>query len=260
MVADHRQGGTVGPRKRSELNTAVLLGLIICLALGLRLFHLGHQELRGDEAFDALFSAQGVDAILEQLQTTQPYPPLFHVALHYWLGQVGQSEVTQRLPAVLSGVLLVPLAYQLARLTLGRTTGIIAALLVAVNPFYIWHAQDGRMYSLLAMLSLASMWLGLLLLQRRSRLGIGFAYWAVTVMALLTHYFAVWVVLAENVAALLVIWKQEDRWRLIRRWVVWQVLVVMALVPWLLFASGLLTSHASTWIPPSARWRCSGAP
>ena len=186
MLAGHNPESAVVPRKRPERNTFVILGVIICLALGLRLFQLSHQELRGDEAFDALFSSQGVSAILDQLRTNQPYPPLFHVALHYWLGQVGQSEVMQRLPAVISGVLLVPLAYQLARLTLGRTTGITAALLVAVNPFYIWHAQDGRMYSLLALLSMASIWLGLLLLQRRSSREIGLAYWAVTVMALYT--------------------------------------------------------------------------
>ena len=106
-------------------------------------FGLGHQELRGDEAFDALFAAQPVSVILGQLQIEQPYPPLFHV----------------------------------------------------------WHAQDGRMLSLLDILSVATIWLGLCLLQDRSATRTGLAYWAVTVLALLTHHFAWWVLLAENVAA-----------------------------------------------------------
>jgi len=101
------------------------------------------------------------------------------------------------------------LVYQLARMTMGGTTAIIAAVLVAINPFYIWHAQNGRTYSLLAILSVASIWLGLRLLQDRSATKTGLAYWAVAMLALLTHYFACWVLLAENVAAALIIWKQD---------------------------------------------------
>jgi uncharacterized membrane protein len=239
-----------GLSQRSDWQRLLLLGLIVVLAFGLRLFHLGDQELRGDEAFDALFSAQAVNVILEQLRLEQPYPPLFHVGLHAWLNLVGRSELTQRLPALLSGVLLVPLVYQLACLTLGKLTGMIAAMLVAINPFYIWHAQDGRMYSLLAMLSVASMWLALRLLRERRAIWTGLAYWAVTVLALLTHYFAWWLLLAENVAALLVIWKQGQRRNRLLRWLAWQCALALPLIPWLVFASGLLTSHTSSWIPP----------
>jgi 4-amino-4-deoxy-L-arabinose transferase-like glycosyltransferase len=245
-------------RPKSELKYAILLGLIICLAFGLRIFRLGHQELRGDEAFDALFSQQPVSEILSQLQVAQPYPPLFHVSLHHWLDLVGQSELSQRLPALISGVLLVPLTYQLARSTLGRVTALIAALLVAINPFLIWHAQDGRMYSLLAMLSAASLWLGLRLWQDRTTIWTGLAYWAVTALALLTHYFAWWLLLAENLAALLVYWKQTrsqaereaGQWSRLGWWLVWQAAIFGSVLPWLIFATGLLTSHTSSWIPP----------
>jgi mannosyltransferase len=247
-----------GLRPRPELKYALLLGLIICAGFGLRIFRLGHQELRGDEAFDALFSQQSVGEILGQLQVAQPYPPLFHVGLHLWLDLVGQSEISQRLPALISGVLLVPLTYQLATLTLGRVTAMIAALLVAINPFLIWHSQDGRMYSLLAMLSTASLWLGLRLLEDRATIWAGLAYWAVTVLALLTHYFAWWLLLAENFAALLVFWRlgrsrhgrRAWQWSRLGRWLVWQAAIFLSVLPWLILASGLLTSHTSSWIPP----------
>jgi hypothetical protein len=212
--------------------------------------------LRGDEAFDALFSQQPVREILAQLQAAQPYPPLFHVGLHHWLDLLGQSEIGQRLPALISGVLLVPLAYQLATWTLSKTTALIAALLVAINPFLIWHAQDGRMYSLLAMLSLASLWLGLRLLQDRATIWAGLAYWAVTVLALLTHYFAWWLLLAENLAALLLVWRpgrsrdgrKARQWSRVGRWLAWQAAILFSVLPWIIFASGLLSSHTSSWI------------
>jgi 4-amino-4-deoxy-L-arabinose transferase-like glycosyltransferase len=235
-----------GPRWRRLL----LLGLLVFLGFGLRIFRLQVPELRGDEAFDALFSVQAVDVILTQLQSEQPYPPLFHVGLHFWLGWLGQSEVVQRLPAVMGGVLLVPVVYQLARLLLSDTTPLIAAALVAVNPFVIWHSQDGRMYALFAVFSLASMWLAVRLLQSEWNGRVGVAYWAVTVLALFTHYFAWLVLLAENVAAGLFIWQQERRRGLVGRWLVWQAAVVLPQVPWLVFVSGLLISHTSNWIQP----------
>jgi hypothetical protein len=139
---------------------------------------------------------------------------------------------------------------------------------VAINPFYIWHAQDGRMYSLLAMLSAASIWFGLRLLRPRTPWTTGLAYWAVTTLALLTHYFAWLVLLAENIAAAMIIWKGDRpqvpmsrshsggraysgrRTHSGGRWLAWQAAVVLTLAPWLVFASGLLTSHTSSWIPP----------
>jgi hypothetical protein len=224
--------------------------LILLVAFGLRLFHLGHQELRGDEAFDALFSAQPVAVILSQLQGEQPYPPLFHTGLHYWLDLLGQSEVAQRLPALISGVLLLPLIYQLARLMLIETTALLAAALAAINPFYVWHAQDGRMYSLLAALSVASIWLALRWLQDDRNWKLGAAYWAVTILALFTHYFAWWVLLAENIAATLIIWQQDQRPIRLGRWLVWQAAIVLPQLPWLASAAGLLSSHTSGWIQP----------
>jgi hypothetical protein len=171
--------------------------------------------------------------------------------LHYWLDLFGQNEVAQRLPALISSVLLVPLIYQLSRLMLTETTALLAAALAAINPFYVWHAQDGRMYSLLAALSVASIWLAMRLLQDDHTWKVGAAYWAVTVLALLTHYFAWWVLLAENVAAALVFWRQDERRSYLGRWLLWQGAIVLPQLPWLAFAGGLLSSHTSGWIPPT---------
>jgi 4-amino-4-deoxy-L-arabinose transferase-like glycosyltransferase len=239
----------IGLSQRLDRRRTVLLGLIICLAFGLRLFRLNYQELRGDEAFDALFSAQPVSEILIQLQTHQPYPPLFHMGLHFWLDSVGQSETMQRLPALVAGVLLIPLIYQLAAMTVGSTTGLLAAALAAINPFLIWHAQDGRMYSLLAMLATASVWLGLRLLTERATWKAGLAYWIVTALAMLTHYFAWFLLLAENLAAVLVIWKENWERSRLARWFVWQLALALVLIAWIAFAFGMLAGHRSTWIP-----------
>jgi uncharacterized membrane protein len=47
---------------------------------------------------------------------------------------------------------------------------------------------------------------------------------------------------------LLIFWKDRERRALLGRWLLAQAAVVLALVPWLVFASGLLGSHTSGWI------------
>ena len=123
-------------RQRAEVNRAVLLGLILCLAFGLRLYRLGYQELRGDEAFGVLFSTQTLREIVsETLRTVEPHPPLDYAILHGWMSFAGDSEFAVRFPSAVAGALTVAMAYALARRMFGRTAGVWASLFMAINPF-----------------------------------------------------------------------------------------------------------------------------
>jgi hypothetical protein len=78
--------------------------------------------------------------------------------------------------------------------------GLIAAALVAVNPFFVWYSQEARSYSLLVLMAALS----LLFLGRRA-----YAWWAVTAaLALLTHYFAAFLIVPE---ALWLLWSARER-------------------------------------------------
>src|SRR5919198_304521 len=136
-----------GVRARvSDLLSGVALGLILVLALVLRLreLHLAYGSLSGDEARLTLV-ARGI------LEHGWPLLPTGHV---YTRGLVqayltapslaifGPADLAPRLPSVLSGVLLVIVMYRYGTNLAGPAAGLLAAALAATYaPFIFWSRQ-----------------------------------------------------------------------------------------------------------------------
>ena len=136
--------------------TWALLGIIL-VAFFLRMYRIDAPCLRGDEAFSITYARQSVPEMLRHFTTsTEPHPPLSFFVLHYWGRLAGESELALRFTSAFAGLLVVPLIYVLGRLLFDARVGIVAAALLAFNPFYIWHAQEARMYGMLAAFSIAS--------------------------------------------------------------------------------------------------------
>jgi hypothetical protein len=137
---------------------------------------------------------------------------------------------------------MLPLA---ARLSLSKATGIAAAALMALSPYAIWHAQDARMYSMSLALTMSSTLLAVAWWQLESRKGqiwIAVAYVAVTWLALHTHYFAVYIVVAQNVA--IGGWAIAARsWRKLAVWWCIGIGLVLAWLPWVLAAWSILVDY-----------------
>ncbi|MDY7040237.1 MAG: glycosyltransferase family 39 protein, partial [Chloroflexota bacterium] len=226
--------------------------VLVMLAFALRIYRLDFQPLRGDEGFDVMFASRSLPSLVNELRVTQPYPPLYHVLLHGWFQLAGKSEFALRFISMSWGVLLVALTYQLGRELFSAREGLLAALLTAAHPFYLWHAQDGRMYTMLTGLGLASSLLALQLLLKRN--GTGWRKWTgyaiVTLLSLLTHYFAFLVLAAQNVVALIEILRRRDA-SLLKRWAASQLVMALLYLPWAIFAWPLLITHSSGWVQPA---------
>lgn len=69
----------------------------------------------------------------------------YHLVLAPWVGEE-TSEWSVRLPSVLAGVVLVPVAWILGRLVGGRPLAWRLGLAVAWSPFYVWHSREARWY------------------------------------------------------------------------------------------------------------------
>jgi uncharacterized membrane protein len=140
------------------------LALILLLALGLRLFHLGERNLWYDEAFAVLFAEKGLDAMLYGTLTpvaggaADIHPLLYYTTLDGWMAVFGESPFAVRLWSVVLGVATVGMLYLLARDLFGENTGLAAALITAVAPFHVQYSQETRMYALLGLLLVAATW------------------------------------------------------------------------------------------------------
>lgn len=224
--------------------------LITVLALGLRAWRLGAQSLWFDETFTVLVARKPWTEGLRILVVDGVHPPLF-----YWLTKLilpwGQKEAMIRLPAMVFGGLSVPLLALLARRWVGSHTALWAALLYALAPFHIWYAQEARMYTLLAFLTLTSIgaygfWLRRPTLPRRVLFVLSHA------LAYFTHYFALWLPIIELLHLTL---HQRRHRRRMKEWVVEQCLAAVPLLGWLFMLSRRPVAFFGIgWIPRPVWW------
>jgi hypothetical protein len=235
--------------------TRIALLALLLLAFGLRAYHLGHQELRGDEAFGFFFSQRPASEIVSAtIELQEPHPVASYLLQKGWMAAAGSSEAALRFVSLWFSVLAVALITRLGRrLGLTPMVYIVAGLLMSLSPYIIWHAQDARMYSMSLALTLASMWLAVEWLEseKSSRRWLwALAYIAVSWLALHTHYFAAFVLIAQNlfVIGLAVV---ERRWRqILLPWLLIQATLGLLYLPWLLRASATLTGYGGNGDSP----------
>ncbi len=225
---------------------AILLG-----AFALRLYRLDYQELRGDEAFGYFFSQRPYGEIVDAtIALAEPHPVASYFVQKAWLGLAGDGEFALRFPGAWWGVLAVALVYRLGRRIGYRPLpATVAALLLALSPYAIWHAQDARMYAMSLALTTAAVLLGIEALERR-RWPWAVAYILAATLALYTHYYAVFVLVALNLFVLL--WMEFARRMrpMFIPWLLWQVLVVALYLPWLVRAGSILSGYGGNGDSP----------
>jgi 4-amino-4-deoxy-L-arabinose transferase-like glycosyltransferase len=168
------------------------LAAIVAVAAAARFTRLGHQSFWLDESFTVDLVQRPFGDMLSGVAGLESTPPLYYVLAWLWAKLFGHGEAGLRSLSALFGTLAVPVAWRAAREWFDSPrAGLIAAALVAFNPFFVWYSQEARSYSLLVLMAM----LTLLFLGRRS-----YALWALTAaLALLTHYFAAFLIVPEAV-------------------------------------------------------------
>lgn len=159
-------------------------------------------------------------------------PPLYYVLLHGWTWLAGTSDGSLRWFSVIASLLSYPLVWSIARQIGGRRTALVAGTLFFAAPIGLFYSTEGRMYSLVWLLTLAHGWLALRLRHGR-RVSLLLTLWMLVGSAgLLTHYLygLVW----AACGGWLVAYPGRCRRSLI---VVGVALTVLAAVPWYLYAA-----------------------
>ena len=230
--------------------TLFLLGAVLLLAFGLRLYRAGTYGVFFDEKATLLVS-QGVvvegynqkdvfgkphftPAEFWRPKTTTDYleaiirgdignSPAYYVMLHGWLSVFGLGDWSLRMPSVLFSTLTVLLLFVFVRRHF-RSDGLalVSATVAAVEPFFVSYSHMARNYSMTFFLTLLATHLFLLILERgptpggpanrQSPIGLHVAYGLVFILSVLSHYLTVTVFLCHGLYALLYL-------RHVRSWV-----------------------------------------
>jgi len=139
-------------RQVARTATVALVVAIVLIGAWLRLDHLGKESVWLDEAF-SLTIARSTPAYIIETTSEDVHPPLYYFLLYGWVHAFGGTPWTGRLLSVVASLALLVVVFEFGRRIGGRSTGIVAAGLLAISPFHVEYAQEIRMYAWLALLA-----------------------------------------------------------------------------------------------------------
>ncbi|HEV3033607.1 MAG TPA: glycosyltransferase family 39 protein [Solirubrobacteraceae bacterium] len=215
-----------------------LVVAITVLGAALRFSTLDVQSIWLDESATIILVHRGFSSMLSHLSSSESAPPLYYILIWLWTKVFGIGALGFRSFSALAGTVTIPVMYAAGR-RMSPRAGVWAAALAAVNPAMYYYSQEARAYALLILFSAAAFVLWQRALERPN--GRNLALWAaMSSVALLTHYFAVFLFVPEA----LILARQVGVKRL-RAPVGAVLLVGLALVP---LAAAERASGKTSWI------------
>ncbi len=216
-------------RERVLRRPAVLVGVVVALGVGLRLWSFSAFWL--DEAQTVAFARLPLHDLPAALRTDGA-PPLYYTLLHFWMQVFGHGVWAIRSMSMLASIAALPLSWRVTRRLGGsRELAAVVLLLLSSSPWAIRYSGEARMYSLVFLEVL----LGVLALERLRRLDDTaslLAVGALTAALLYTHYWALY--LLANVAAALALlaWRRPAERAFATRVALAAGCGVLAFLPW----------------------------
>ncbi|HEX3391338.1 MAG TPA: glycosyltransferase family 39 protein [Solirubrobacteraceae bacterium] len=233
------------------------LAAITLLAAVLRLATIDLQSLWYDEAYTPVHVLHSsLSATWTSYVHSENSPPLWYLLEWLITRALGTGAVALRLLSALAGIAAVPVAWAIGSELAGRRAAIAMAAFVATSPLLVWYSQEARAYGLFVLTaSLALLCFVRVLGEPTTRRVWLFALAAS--LALLTHYFAIFLLIPMIAGVCLRLLANVDRgqWRQRVRKInpkkipaliplVLPVVVGAALIP-LIVAQG---GHGTQWI------------
>ena len=134
-------------------NQRLLLAGILLIATILRVIVINSRNIQYDDAFSFFLAKQTLPSIISGT-AADTMPPLFYFLLHYWL-IISKEIWFLRFFSILMSLGALAFLFLFIRKAVNPAAGLWAAFFAAISPLQIYHAQDIRMYALLAFCGMA---------------------------------------------------------------------------------------------------------
>jgi uncharacterized membrane protein len=241
LVETHTEPGENSLRTVVRRVDPAIAGLM-AVGAAAAFYRLGTKGLWLDEAFSANYSKLGLSGLWQVISGRDPNMGLYYAVLHFWVLAFGSSEAAVRSLGAVVGALAVPFAVLLGTRLFGRSTGLVAGGLLALNPFFVQYEQTARSYTLVVLLLLVSCYAFTLALDNPTRTRLA-AYVLASALSVYAHYFAALVLLVQFGALVALAPPKALR----RRWGVAAGAIVLLCIPEAVFASRE-TAQGVEWI------------
>ncbi|MCA1600245.1 MAG: glycosyltransferase family 39 protein, partial [Acidobacteria bacterium] len=199
------------PQKAGWVGTLLIVkpaDILFVLAAGLyiaaRLWDLTEYSLGFDEIFSLAVVRRDWSGLIGIVVYDVVHPPLFYMLLKLWVSIGGESLLWLKLfPVSIAVVAIVPFLLLCRELKLRAGEVNLALVLMAVNGYLIFYAQELRMYSLLLCFTLSSLWLFVRYLNCQSdQKKLLIALFVANLLLIYTQYYG-WLVIGVQLVILL---------------------------------------------------------
>ena len=233
--------------------------LLLLLGNGLRLYHLDHADITGDEAWSVTVAGWPLPEVLSS--EAEFNPPLYHLLLHVMMRLGGDTPFAIRYLSVFAGMLGVALVGRLGWRVGGRKLGTVALISAVLSPFLIYYAQEARFYSVVLVGSAASLLLLVRLLQAQTASrDIPARHWLLyglaSLVMLFSHYYG-FAVMTAGAAFVVVLTLWRRNLRQLRPWIVTWFGMAALYLPWLAYSADFLgtrTYERFDQLTPAVWW------
>ncbi len=224
----------------------IILGSLL-LAFALWVWNLSAQSVWWDEAFTWQTTSHGLANFWQMLLTGDRNPPLYFVNVALWGSVAGWSEFSLRFVSVVWSMVGMAFLFNLTRRLYNLSAGEWTLLLAAIAPALFVYAQEARMYAAFFALTAATLYFAWRIFEassqssaishQRSAISTGKlmgAFLLCEAGLLLTHYFAIPLIVTLNLFALIVLLQRRAKLASYARWIGGQFLAALPMVIWTL--------------------------
>ncbi len=206
----------------------MILACLLCIGGFFRFDHIARQSLWVDEYW-ALYLATGRGNLIFDLPlgrviesppavgfagaphcwhiftglASTPHPPLYHLALRFWVDIFGDGDFAVRSMSAVFGLSCIVLIFDLGRKIFGEFSALIAAGIMALASTQIEYSQEARPYIMLIFLGLV---LGesVVLIDQRGLSRLRIVFLGISEFCLvMTHYFSLGAIIAVAIYGLI---------------------------------------------------------
>ena len=212
---------------RARLRPLLVPGVILTAAL-VRLLYLNQESYWFDEIWAVNQVRGSLASVLESLASEDVHPPLYPILLWFWVRLLGEAEWATRLLSVIAGTGAVGVLYLLGRDLFGRTTGVLAAGILALHAYAVSFSQETRAYSLLLFLGTWCTWRLVRWCQNADDRKCMWSYALSALPLLYVHVYGAFLLAAHGLYVL--IWRAPMR----RRMIGLSSVLLLLFLPWIL--------------------------
>lgn len=231
--------------------------ILLLLGAALRLFQLGEESIWLDELHSLNLARAGSVGDIVRTAARDVHPPAYFILLNLWESVFPDSLKSARGLSALLSIVSIFFFWRLAREAGGAVTALFAAALFALSPYQLWYAQEVRMYSLLVLGEVMTIFFLLRFLAsgpepRRRKILDALGLLLSTALLVNTHFLYPFILTFVGIYWLIRIVGSTDRsraqWTGFAVWIAWSLLWILPLAAQLL--SRAETGENVSWIPP----------